>query len=254
MVLVTQVYRGCTITLCGEKFPINLIPIATREIFVIVGMNWLETYDAEISCRRKQIRVRTPSGGELVVQGDTPRRSVAMCSAAKARKYLQHSGTGFLAYVVNTRVEEQPRSVADVPVVGDFSDFFPDDLPGIPPHRQVKFRIDLVPGAAPIAKTPYRLAPVEMRELHEQLQELMGKEFIRPSCSPWGAPILFVKKKDGSQRMCIDYRDLNKLTVKNRYPLPRIDDLFDQLQGASWFSKIDLRPGYHQMRVKDEDI
>ena len=131
---------------------------------------------------------------------------------------------------------------------------FPEELPGIPTERQVEFRIDLIPGVAPIAKAPYRLAPPEMQELSTQLQELLDKGFIRPSSSPWGAPILFVRKKDGSHWMCIDYRELNKVTVKNRYPLPRIDDLFDQLQGASWFSKIDLRSGYHQMRVRDEDV
>ncbi|GKD73427.1 transposon ty3-G gag-pol polyprotein, partial [Tanacetum coccineum] len=115
------------------------------------------------------------------------------------------------------------------------------DLPGLPPARQVEFQIDLVPGAAPVARAPYRLAPSEMKELSEQLKELSDKGFIRPSSSPWGAPVLFVKKKDGSFRMCIDYRELNKLTVKNRYPLPKIDDLFDQLQGSSVYSKIDLR-------------
>ncbi|GJU60900.1 putative reverse transcriptase domain-containing protein [Tanacetum coccineum] len=125
---------------------------------------------------------------------------------------------------------------------------------GLPPTRQVEFQIDLVPGAAPVARAPYRLAPSEMKELSEQLQELSDKGFIRPSSSPWGAPVLFVKKKDGSFRMCIDYRELNKLTVKNRYPLPRIDDLFDQLQGSSVYSKIDLRSGYHQLRVREEDI
>ncbi|GJR03477.1 putative reverse transcriptase domain-containing protein [Tanacetum coccineum] len=109
-------------------------------------------------------------------------------------------------------------------------------------------------GAAPVARAPYRLAPSEMKELSEQLQELSDKGFIRPSSSPWGAPVLFVKKKDGSFRMCVDYRELNKLTVKNRYPLPRIDDLFDQLQGSSVYSKIDLRSGYHQLRVREEDI
>ncbi|GJZ51284.1 putative reverse transcriptase domain-containing protein, partial [Tanacetum coccineum] len=114
--------------------------------------------------------------------------------------------------------------------------------------------VHLVPGATPIAKSPYRLAPSEMQELSEQLQELQDKGFIRPSHSPWGAPVLFVKKKDGSLRMCIDYRELNKLTVKNRYPLPRIDDLFDQLQGSRFFSKIDLRSGYHQLRVHEDDI
>ncbi|GKF32139.1 putative reverse transcriptase domain-containing protein, partial [Tanacetum coccineum] len=131
---------------------------------------------------------------------------------------------------------------------------FPEDLPGIPPTRQVEFRIDLVPDATPVARAPYRLAPSEMKELTMQLHELTDKGFIRLSSSPWGAPVLFVKKKDGSMRLCIDYRELNKLTVKNRYPLPRIDDLFDQLQGSSIYSKIDLRSGYHQLRVREEDI
>ncbi|GJT31124.1 retrotransposon protein, putative, ty3-gypsy subclass [Tanacetum coccineum] len=128
------------------------------------------------------------------------------------------------------------------------------DLSGLPPTLQVEFQMDLVPGVAPIARAPYRLTPSEMKELSEQLKELSDKGFIRPSSSPWGAPVLFVKKKDGSFRMCIDYRELNKLTVKNRYPLPRIDDLFDQLQGSSVYSKIDLRSGYHQLRVREEDI
>ncbi|GKF87556.1 putative reverse transcriptase domain-containing protein, partial [Tanacetum coccineum] len=128
------------------------------------------------------------------------------------------------------------------------------DLLGLPPTRQVEFQIDLVLGVAPVARAPYRLAPSEMEEMSTQLQELFDKGFIRPSSSPWGASILFVKKKDGSFRMCIDYRELNKLTVKNRYPLPRIDDLFDQLQGSSVYSKINLRPGYHQLRVRNEDI
>nr|GFB12474.1 hypothetical protein [Tanacetum cinerariifolium] len=118
----------------------------------------------------------------------------------------------------------------------------------------VEFQIDLVPGAAPVARAPYRLAPSEMKELAEQLKELSNKGFIRPSSSPWGASVLFVKKKDGSFKMCIDYQELNKLTVKNRYPLPRIDDLFDQLQGYSVYSKIDLRSGYHQLRVREDDI
>ncbi|GJW14392.1 putative reverse transcriptase domain-containing protein [Tanacetum coccineum] len=131
---------------------------------------------------------------------------------------------------------------------------FPEDLPGLPPTRQVEFQIDLVPSVAPVARAPYRLAPSEMKELSEQLQELSDKGFIRPRSSLWGASVLFVKKKDGSFRMCIDYRELNKLTVKNHYPLPRTDDLFDQLQGSSVYSKIDLRSGYHQLRVQEEDI
>ncbi|GJS04191.1 putative reverse transcriptase domain-containing protein [Tanacetum coccineum] len=155
---------------------------------------------------------------------------------------------------VETGDKSKKKQLQDVPIVKNFPEVFPEDLPGLPHTRQVEFHIDLVPGAAPVARAPYRLAPSEMKELADQLQELSDKGFIRPSSSPWGAPVLFVKKKDGSLRMCIDYRELNKLTVKNRYPLPRIDDLFDQLQGSSVYSKIDLRSGYHQLRVREEDI
>nr|GEY85422.1 putative reverse transcriptase domain-containing protein [Tanacetum cinerariifolium] len=148
----------------------------------------------------------------------------------------------------------EEKRLEDVPIIREFLEVFPEDLPGLPPARQAEFQIDLVHGAAPVARAPYRLAPDEMQELSTQLQELSDRGFIRPSSSPWGAPILFVKKKDGSFRMCIDYRKLNKLTMKNRYPLPRIDDLFDQLQRSRVYSKIDLRSGYHQLRVREEDI
>nr|GEY65261.1 putative reverse transcriptase domain-containing protein [Tanacetum cinerariifolium] len=158
----------------------------------------------------------------------------------------------FVAHV--TEKEPQEKRIEDVPVIRDFLEVFPDDLPGLPPPWKVEFRIDLTPGAAPVARAPYRLAPSEMKELAKQLQELSKKGFIHPSSSPWGAPLLFVKKKDESFRMCINYRELNKLTVKNRYPLPRIDDLFDQLQGSSVYSKIVLRTGYHQLRIREEDI
>ncbi|GJS02991.1 putative reverse transcriptase domain-containing protein [Tanacetum coccineum] len=154
----------------------------------------------------------------------------------------------------HTKKEKFEKRLEDVPVIRDFPEVFPDDLPGLPPPRQVEFKIDLVPGAAPVACAPYRLAPSEMKELSKQLKELLEKGFIRPSSSPWGTPILFVKKKEVSFRMCIDYRELNKLTVKNRYPLPRIDDLFDQLQGLSIYSKTDMRSGYHQLRIREEDI
>ncbi|GJV23782.1 putative reverse transcriptase domain-containing protein [Tanacetum coccineum] len=132
----------------------------------------------------------------------------------------------------------------------NFLEVFPEDLSGIPPTRQVEFQIDLTPDDAPIARAPYQLAPSEMKKLSTQLQEFSDKGFLRPSSSPWGASVLFVKKKDGSFWMCIDYRELNKLTVKNRYSLPRIDNLFDQLQGSSVYSKIDRRSGYHQLKVQ----
>nr|GEU77610.1 reverse transcriptase domain-containing protein [Tanacetum cinerariifolium] len=169
-----------------------------------------------------------------------------------SQEYLSKGCDVFLAHITTKEAKDKSegKRLEDVPIVRDFT----EDLPGIPPTRQVEFQIDLVPGAALVARAPYRLAPSKMKELAEQVQELSDKGFIRPSSSSWGAPILFVKKKDGSFRMCIDYRKLNKLTVKNRYPLPRIDDLFDQLQGSSVYSKIDLRPGYHQLRVHEEDI
>jgi hypothetical protein len=139
-------------------------------------------------------------------------------------------------------------------VVEEFMDVFPEELPGMLPEREVEFYIDLIPGTAPIAKRPYRMAPTELTELKLQITDLQQKGYIHPISSPWGAPVLFVSKKDGSMRMCIDYRSLNEVTIKNKYPLPRIDDLFDQLQGAKYFSKIDLRSGYHQLRIKEAYI
>ncbi|GJY21838.1 putative reverse transcriptase domain-containing protein [Tanacetum coccineum] len=152
--------------------------------------------------------------------------------------------------VVHIPIDGETLIIRYIRVVRDF----PEDLPGLPLVRQVEFQIDLIPGAAPVARAPYRLALLEIQELSNQLQELADRGFIRPSTSPYGAPVLFVKKEDGSFIMCIDYQELNKLTIKNCYPLPRIDDLFDQLQGSSIYSKIDLRSGYHQLRVRDEDI
>ncbi|GJU61871.1 putative reverse transcriptase domain-containing protein [Tanacetum coccineum] len=190
----------------------------------VSGMDWLSKYHARILC--DEIVIYNPINGEtLIIRGDR----------------------------VMEKKSDKKR-LEDIPVVREFSEVFPEDLPGLPPVRQVEFQIDLIPGAAPVSRAPYRLAPSEMQELSNQLQELSDRGFIRPSTSPWGAPVLFVKKKDGSFRMCIDYRELNKLTIKNRYPLPKIDDLFDQLQGSSVYSKIDLRSGYHQLSAKDEDI
>ena len=142
----------------------------------------------------------------------------------------------------------------EIPAVSEFPDVFPEELPGLPPDREIEFTIEVAPGVAPVSIPPYRMAPLELQELKKQLQELLDKGLIRPSVSPWGAPVLFVKKKDGTLRLCIDYRKLNQVTVKNKYPLPRIDDLFDQLQGAGIFSKIDLRSGYHQLKIAEQDI
>lgn len=136
----------------------------------------------------------------------------------------------------------------------DFKYVFPDVLPGLPPKRVIDFCIDLLPGTSPISKNPYRMAPCEKKEIKSQIEELLSLGFIQPSFSSWGAPVLFVKKKDNTFRLCVDYRELNKVTIKNRYPLPRIDDSFDQLKDAKFFAKIDLRTGYHQLRIKEGDI
>jgi hypothetical protein len=142
----------------------------------------------------------------------------------------------------------------DVRTVSEFLDVFPEELPGMPPDREIEFVIELVPSTAPIFKRPYRMAANQFAELKKQLQELLDKGDIRPSASPWEAPVMFVPKMDGTQRMCVDYRSLNEVTTKNRYPLPRIDDFFDQLKGACVFSKIDLRSGYHQLKIRATDI
>ncbi|GJZ87448.1 putative reverse transcriptase domain-containing protein [Tanacetum coccineum] len=197
---------------------IDLIPITLGVFDIVIGMDWIDKYNATILCSQKLVQVVNPQAREIIIYGDKRKGDFKLCFVMKARKYLSH------------------------------------DLLGISPERHVEFRIDLITGATPIAKTSYRLAPSEMKELMSQLQELLDKGFIRPSSSPWGAPILFVKKKDGSMRMCIDYRELNKVTVKNVYPLLRIDDLFDQLQGEKWFSKIGLRSSYHQLKFREEDI
>ncbi|GKF61926.1 hypothetical protein Tco_0181980 [Tanacetum coccineum] len=146
------------------------------------------------------------------------------------KKYMEKGCQVFLAQVTKkeTEVKSKEKRLEDVPIVQKFLKVFPKDLPGLPYARKVEFQIDLLHGAAPVARAPYRLGPSKMQELSTQLQEISNKGFIRTSSSPWGATVLFVKNKDGSFRMCIDYRELNKLTVKNRYPLPRIDDLFDQ--------------------------
>ncbi|GJT05040.1 putative reverse transcriptase domain-containing protein [Tanacetum coccineum] len=234
------------------------MPVEMGSFDVIIGMDWLSKYNAVIDCAKI---VRIPFGSEILIfHGDGSRNKrgtrLNIISCTKAQKYLLQGCHVFLAHITikETGDKSKKKQLQDVPIVKNFPEVFPEDLPGLPPTRQVEFHIDLVPGAAPVARAPYRLAPSEMKELADQLQELSDKGFIRPSSSPWGAPVLFVKKKDGSLRMCIDYRELNKLTVKNRYPLPRIDDLFDQLQGSSVYSKIDLRSGYHQLRVREEDI
>ncbi|KAI3810997.1 hypothetical protein L1987_20711 [Smallanthus sonchifolius] len=247
-----EVIKGCTLCLENHTFSIDLLPVELGSFDIVIGMDWLSKNRAEIVCFEKIVRIPLPSGEILSIRGEKCRTMLKTINCMKAHKYLRKGYCAFLAHNVENKPEE--RRLEDIPIVRDYPEVFPEYLPGLPPSRQVEFQIDLVPGAAPVARSPYRLAPSEMQELSSQLQELLDKGFIRPSFSPWGAPVLFVKKKDGTFRMCIDYRELNKLTIKNRYPLPRIDDLFDQLHGSSFYSKIDLRSGYHQLKIQEEDI
>ncbi|GJR54165.1 putative reverse transcriptase domain-containing protein [Tanacetum coccineum] len=234
---LNTILRGCTLNLLNHPFNKNLMPVELGSFDAIIDMDWLAKYQVIIMCAEKIVCI--PWGNEILIgHGDESNRGnearLNIISCTKTQKYLLKGCPIFLAHVTTKKVEDKSEEnrLEDVPIVRDFPNVFPEDLSGLPPTRQVEFQIDLVPGAAPLS----------------------GKGFIRPSFSPWGAPVLFFKKKDGSFWMCIDYRELNKLTVKNRYPLPRIDDLFDKLQGSSVYSKIDLRSGYHQLMVQEEVI
>nr|GEZ34595.1 putative reverse transcriptase domain-containing protein [Tanacetum cinerariifolium] len=250
---------GCTLGLLGHPFNIDLMPIELGSFDVIIGMDWLANHHAVIVYDEKIVRI--PYRDEVLLvqadKGDKGEKSkMSIISCTKTQKYIKRGCLIFLAQVTKkeTKDKSEEKRLEDVPTVRDFPDVFLEDLPRLPHMRQVEFQIDLVLGAALVAQALYRLAPSELQELSTQLQELSEKGFIRPSSSPWGASILFVKNKDGSFRMYIDYLGLNKLTVKNRYLLLRIDNLFDQLQGSSVYSKIDMRSGYHQLRVREEDI
>nr|CAH66687.1 OSIGBa0097A15.2 [Oryza sativa] len=211
----------------GVPFLANLILLESKDLDVILGMDWLARYKGMIDCANRKVTL-TSNDGRVV--------TVHALSSESLRSSLNQ------------------MTLEEIPIVREYPDVFPDDLPGMPPKRDIEFIIDLVPGTTPIHKRPYRMAANELAEVKRQVDDLLQKGYIRPSSSPWGAPVIFVEKKDHTQRMCVDYRALNDVTIKNKYPLPRIDDLFDQLKGATVFSKIDLRSGYHQLRIKEEDI
>ncbi|GKE10875.1 putative reverse transcriptase domain-containing protein [Tanacetum coccineum] len=218
LVEIDKVIKGCKLEIDGHVFDINFIPFESGSFDVIIGMDWLSNHKAKIICHEKVVRIPLLDGNVLKVLGERPEEKARHLMSAKAKEQKQK----------------------EMVVVRDFPEVFLSDLSGLPPIREIEFRIELVPRAIPVLKSPYQLAPSEMEELSGQLKELQDKGFIRPSLSPWGAPVLFVKKKDGSFRMCIDYRELNKLTIENRYPLPRIDDLFDQLQGSSGYGHFEF--------------
>jgi hypothetical protein len=219
------------VTLAERDFPTNMIVLKGQDIDVILGMNWLAQHKAILNTELRTIKLNY--GQEEVL--------LTIPIAIPAKPF----GSIYEAIILE---------IKDIPVVCEFPDVFPEDFPGLPPEREVEFVIELKPGTTPIFRRSYRMPPTELAELKIQLQDLLEKGFIQPSSSPWGCLAIFVKKKDQTLRMYVDYRPLNEVTFKNKYPLPWIDILFDQLTGARVFSKIELRSGYHQIRIRPEDI
>ena len=231
LVSTSSLCARCPVEVEGRRYKVNLIYLPLQELEVILGMDWLSANRILIECREKGLLFPDSKEPELL----------------SSQGVLKELRGGAQCFVIFTHLEvEGGRMESAIPVVQEFEDAFPEEVPGLPFHREVEFSIDLVSGTGPVSMAPYRMAPAELVELKKQIEELMAKQFIRPCTSPWGAPVLLVKK-DGTSRLCVDYRQLNKMTIKNKYPLPRIDDLMDQLHGSSVFSKIDLRSEYHQI-------
>ena len=231
---------------------VDPITLPFHEFDLILGMDWLSKHRAIIDCDKKTILLKCYDLSKVTIRGIRSESIPKVISAMEARRFLRKGCEAFLALILDSKREQV--NLENIPVIREFPDVFPEELPGVPLEREVDLSIEVVQGMTPISRAPYRMAPTELKELKTQLQELLDKGFIRPSVSPKGAPILFVKKKDGTLRMCIDYRQINKVTVKNKYLFPRIEDLFDQLKGASVFSKIDLRSGNYQLREKEVDV
>jgi hypothetical protein len=225
-----QLIRCAPIQLGSKEIKTDLVLLPLEGMDIILGMDWMTKHKVLLDTSSRVIEIDSPHNGATNL-------------------YLPQQEYCYSCVYAITDIK-----LGDIPIVCEYPDVFPDDLPGMPPDRDIEFIIELQPGTAPISKRSDRVPPNELAELKIQLQDLLDKGFIRPSASPWGSPTLFVKKKDNSLRLCVDYRPLNAVTIKNKYPLPYIDILFDQLAGAKVFSKIDLRSGYHQIKIKPSDI
>jgi hypothetical protein len=225
-----QINRHVPIRLSSFIFKTTLLIMGLESLDIILGTDWLSRHQAVIDVTARAIEIHSPIGGDITL-------------------YLPDQGcTRFCAFAL---IESPAERIL---VVCEYPDVFLDELPGMPPDRDIEFAIELQPGTAPISKRPYKMPRAELAELKKQLQELLDKGFIRTSTSPWRCLALFVMKKDESLRLCVDYHPLNAVTIKNKYPLPRIDVLFDHLVGAKVFSKIDLRSSYHQIKIRASDI
>ncbi|KAA3470037.1 Retrotransposon protein [Gossypium australe] len=224
-----------------ETSSLNVITVSSKNLLVDSTEFVIKVSNPLVDKVCKNCPLMNRNNETLRIESNDLNGLVVVISSMLAWKYVKRGCDAYLAYVLDAKLSKS--KIESVPT-----------LPSLPSKREVEFVIDLVPGTSPISIAPYRITPTELKELKAQLQELTDRGFARPSFSPWGAPVLFVKKKDGSMRMCIDYRQLKKVTIKNKYLLSRIDDLFDQLKGVTVFSKIDLRSGYYQLRVKDSDV
>jgi hypothetical protein len=225
-----QICRDVPLQMGSNLIRAYLILLNLEGIDILLGMDWMTRNHVSLDISSRAVEIDSPDYKATILY-------------LPQREYINSC-----VYAI------EGIKLEDIPVVCEYPDVFPDDLPGMPPNRDIEFIIELQPGTAPISKRPYRMPPNEQAELKVELQDLLDKGFIHPSASPWGCPALFVKKKDHSVRLCMDYRPLNAVTIKNKYPLPRIDILFDQLDGAKVFSKIDLCSGYHQIKIKPSDI
>jgi hypothetical protein len=249
---VTELVKSYSVDMKGlrTKDELNILPLGSYDY--LIGMDWLDQHYALLDYHNKRFTCLDEEGNQVTVQGIPRVVAVREISAMQLKKCYR-KGCQLFAARVGEASRDAVSKLEDHEVLKEFKDVF-QEVPGLPPKRDIDFSINLIPGETPVLKSPYRMSTPELKELQLQLEELLKKGYIHPSMSPWGAPVLFMKKKDGTLRLCIDFRQLNKVTVKNKYPLPRIDDIFDQLKGARIFSKIDLRSGYHQVRIKDWDI
>ena len=247
-----RIVPGSRLVIQNKDFPADLIVLGIHDFDIVLSMDWLSKHRATLNCYKKEVRLVRLEEPGVIFRGIRKEIAPSLINAMTASKMLRKGCQAYLAFVVDRRHEG--TRLEDIPIVKEFPDIFPDDISGLPPYKEVEFTIDLITGTEPISIPPYRMALAELRELKAQLEELLSKGFIRHSISPWGAPVLFVRKKDRSLKLCIDYRQLNRVTIRNQYPLLRIDELFDQLQGSRVYSKIDLRSGYHQLRVQESNV
>ncbi|MGN6618758.1 MAG: reverse transcriptase family protein, partial [Ilyomonas sp.] len=244
----------------GRDESIMLTVIELDGYDIILGMPWLVKHNPCVDWTSGDVKPTLNDNNIDMSDDNDGVTSFVELSALQLKRAVKKDDSELYLIIVRDESYElnminENHQVETKQLIEQFSDVFPDDLPaGLPPRRDVDHKIELEREAVPPTRAVYRMSPAELNELKKQLNELTSKGFIQPSKSPFGAPVLFVKKKDGSTRMCIDYRALNKITKKNSYPLPRVDELLDRLNGAKYFSKIDLRSGYHQVRIADEDV